>query len=271
MTENQTPIKMCIAGERKRGFTDAQFIHEFTVVHAQITKASATKTPPLLNYRQILAVPKPSIHPIFSSSTTDHQSQHATTSWDSQAILEWSSIGDLSSVLKSEGYRANAGKHIFTEPPRLGSICQVAGDLMLDPVSYQQQDQEQLHFMVFIYIPRASKTKTNRDLLIPEPDLAHRLDTISRIASQRTGLMRYVINRDVGPSDPSQLFDGTPFITCEWGAMGATEQYWFKDEETARDFFEDGTVREALTVFPGSLDGKGCVCIAGMETVLVSK
>lgn len=256
---------MCIAGERKRGFTDEQFVHEFAVVHAQITKASAEKTPPLLNYRQVLAVPKPKI----SVFNMDHQ--HATC-WDSQAMLVWSSVDDLSSVLKSEGYRANAGKHIFTEPPKLGSICQVAGDLMLDPVGYHNindssRQEQQSRFMVFVYIPRASKESWK---LVPERDLTQRLDTISRIGP-RTGLMRYIINRDVGPSDPSRLFEGTPFISCEWGAMGATEQYWFKDEETARGFFGDETVREALVVFPSSLDGKSCISIAGKETVLVNK
>ncbi|KAM7202897.1 hypothetical protein V8F33_002555 [Rhypophila sp. PSN 637] len=258
MAKNPKQIKMCLAGERKKGYSDEKFIHEFSVVHAAITKASAEKTPPLLGYRQILAIPKPKIS-IFGTDRS---------TWDSQAILVWPSIDDLSSTLKSEGYRANAGKHIFTEPPRLASICQVAGEFTFNSATVNSIIEHDSSYMMFVYIPRADKS--SRDPALTDQEVAQRVEAISKIGA-RAGLLRYVINRDVGPSDPHEVFQGTPFINCEWGVMGVTEQYWFKDEEAATSFFADEAVVEVLGQLPSSLDGTGCVGIAGRETVLVDK
>lgn len=254
MTTNPKILKMCVAGKRKKGWSDEQFAHEFIVVHAEITKATAEKTPSLLGYRQILAIPKPRI----SALNLDH------STWDSQAVLTWSSIEELSSLLKSEQYRANAGNHIFTEPEIVGSLCQVAGEFTFDQVGYSSQESR---FMVFVYIPRATKGSREQ---VPEHEVARRLEDIKRIGAG-TGLLRYEINRDVTPSDPGQLFDGTPFINCEWGAMGVTEQYWFKDEDTASVFFADEARVQALLAVPSSLDAANCIAVAGKETVLVSK
>ncbi|KAM7189702.1 hypothetical protein V8F20_010042 [Naviculisporaceae sp. PSN 640] len=255
-------IKMCIAGRRIKGYTDEKFTHEFSVIHAGITKASAQHTPAMLGYRQILAIPKPEIS-IFNNDNNN-------TDWDSQAILVWSSIDDLSALLKSEEYRANAGRHIFTEPPKLGSICQVAGELVFNTAECGDLSGKESAFMVFVYIPRAN----NRSLIpVTEQQISQRVDAIARVgAGSRKGLLKYVINRDIGPANPEEVFAGTPFITCDWGAMGATEQYWFRDEEAATAFFADEEVKEAiLDTLPGSLDGKGLVAIAGRETVLVGK
>ncbi|PLB34862.1 uncharacterized protein BDW47DRAFT_111389 [Aspergillus candidus] len=254
MSNNSKIIQMCVAGQRKKGWSDEQFAHEFTVVHAEITKATAEKAPALLGYRQVLAIPRPRISAFNMNNST----------WDSQAVLTWSSIEELSSLLKSEGYRANAGNHVFTEPDIVGSISQVAGEFVFDPVGYSSQESR---FMVFVYIPRA--TRSSREL-VTEQEVAQRLDNITKIGAG-TGLLRYVINRDVTPSDPSQLFDGTPFTNGDWGVMGVTEQYWFKDEDTASAFFADEARVDALMKVPSSLDGKSCVAVAGQETVLVSK
>ncbi|PKY07887.1 hypothetical protein P168DRAFT_331187 [Aspergillus campestris IBT 28561] len=254
MANNPKIIQMCVAGQRKKGWSDEQFVHEFTVVHAEITKATAQKTSALLGYRQILAIPRPKISALNLSQST----------WDSQAVLTWSSIEELSSLLKSEGYRANAGNHVFTEPNIVGSICQVAGEIMFDPVGYSSQESR---FMVFVYIPRATRSSRER---VTEEEVAQRLDSIRRIGAG-TGLLRYVINRDVTPSDPGQLFDGTPFINGEWGVMGVTEQYWFKGKDTAEAFFADEARVETLAEVPSSLDSESCVAVAGEETVLVSK
>ncbi|KAK4214839.1 hypothetical protein QBC37DRAFT_420324 [Rhypophila decipiens] len=261
MANNPKQIKMCLAGERIKGFSDEEFAHEFSVAHAAITKASAEKTPPLLGYRQILAIPKPKISLFGTDKST----------WDSQAILLWSSIDDLSSTLKSEGYRANAGKHIFTEPPSLASICQVAGESTFDSATANSIIEQDSSYMMFVYIPRADKThKSSRDPALTDQEVAQRVEAISKIGAG-TDLLRYVINRDVGPSDPHEVFQGTPFISCEWGVMGVTEQYWFKHEEAATSFFADEAGTELLGQLPSSLDGTGCVGIAGRETVLVDK
>lgn len=254
MSNNPKIIQMCVAGQRKKGWSDEKFVHEFKVVHAEITKATAQKTPALLGYRQTLAIPRPRIAAF----------NLGYSKWDSQAVLTWSSIEELSSLLKSEGYRANAGNHVFTEPDIVGSLCQTAGEFMFDPVGYSSQESR---FMVFVYIPRA--VRSSREL-VTEEEVAQRLDSITSIGAE-TGLLRYVINRDVSPSDPGQLFDGTPFITGDWGVMGVTEQYWFKDENTAEAFFADEARVEALNKVPSSLDSTSCVAVAGQETVLVSK
>lgn len=251
---NPTTVKLVMASKRVKGWPDEKFIQEYQVVHADMTRQAAQFDPLLLGYRQVLAVPKP-MHTYFGKDAGD---------WDCISQLSWSSMAALSSHLKAPDYQAHAAKHVFTEPQTLGSVCQAVGEIMLDPVTYEKRNPG---FIVFAYL---SKQAANIREQVPEKDLEQRLATVAKAAAG-TGLLRYVINRDISPSDPTAFFRGTPFMQGGWGETGATEQYWFANAAAASTFFADGDRKKALVELPSSLSGESSLFIAGNESVVFSK
>ena len=59
--------------------------------------------------------------------------------------------------------------------------------------------------------------------------------------------------------------------TADWGTIGAMEQYWFPNEQSAQDFFDNPSQPQALQRLPAFLDEKRTISVAGGETQVFCK
>jgi hypothetical protein len=147
----------------------------------------------------------------------------------------------------------------------VGSLNQLIGDIMFDPIRY---DKRKDAVIALIFIPRNASVLPKGSQLSKD-DVALRLDTI-RKAGAGTGLLRYVLNHDVTPDNPQEFFDNTPFVDGSWGDIAAFEQYWFANEDDAAQFFEKSR-KAVLESLPPSLDSSSLISAWGTEVNVVKK
>lgn len=246
------PVKMILTANRLKGWSDEKFIDEYTKVHANMTEQISNIVPFMRSYTQVVGVPK---LPIETFCTNQDDYEVAT-------VLAWSSLDKLRGSFHHPSYKASAGKHVFAEPELTGSLSQTFEDVIFDPILFKGR-QDCIEVMVLL-------TKISTVQSVPQADLQSRAESIKQI-SRGTGLLRYVLNRDVTPEDPNCIFKDTLFENGDWSSVGATEQYWFTDEQTAADFFAHPGRSQVLRKLPGLFDESQTISIVGRENRVFSK
>jgi hypothetical protein len=244
-------VKMTLLANRFRGWTDERFLEEYLKIHAGMTEQVSNMVPFLRSYTQVTGVPRPAVETFCTE-----QSRFEITS-----ILGWSSLSKLEGSFKHPGYKSSAGKHVFADPEIVGSLSQAFEDIVFDPVLFKTRQDS---LKVVILLAKASgKTVSDNDLRI-------RSDALKECGAG-TGLLRYVLNRDVTPSNTTQFFKDTQFENGDWGNIGAMEQYWFQDEQSAVDFFEDSARLQALQSLPSSFNPQRTISVVGKENCVFAK
>ncbi|KAJ5761284.1 Peptidase S15/CocE/NonD C-terminal [Penicillium odoratum] len=244
-------IKMALLANRVKGWNDEKFLEEYLQTHAGMTAQVSNMVPFLRAYTQVAGVPKASVE----TFSTDQ------SRFEIASILGWSSLAKLGSSFKHPGYRASAGQHEFADPELAGSLSQAFEDIMFDPVLFKDRQDS---FKVVVFLAKASEKN------VSDYDLQSRSDALKELGSG-TGLIRYVLNRDVTPSNPREFFKDTQFENGDWGNVGAMEQYWFRDEQSAVEFFANSTRVQALQSLPSSFDPQRTISVTGREVSVVAK
>lgn len=249
-------VKWSMAAKRVQGWSDEKFISEYTGVHAKMTAMLGARVPALRSYTQVVAVPKSEIASNIALGT-------GASDWDCNTTLGWSSLSAIASSFHNPEYIASAGKHIFTDPLVMGSLSETYQDIVFDPITYEGRKEAA---QVFVYLPKSALFSAEK----LKVDLDDRFDSITRCGSG-TGLLRYVLNRDITPDDPKALFKDTVFIEGQWGQIAATEQYWFSDLVAATAIFSDSSIATEFRNLPASFDDKNTSVIIGRENIVFGK
>ncbi|KAJ5959261.1 Peptidase S15/CocE/NonD C-terminal [Penicillium vulpinum] len=244
-------IKMIILANRIKGWTDEKFLGEYLKAHGGMTEQLSHMVPFLRAYTQVAGVPRTAVKTFCTEQSR----------FEIASILAWSSLSKLGGSFKHPSYKATAGQHIFADPKLVGSLSQAFADIVFDPVLFKARQDS---FEVIVCLGKASKQT------VSDADLQSRSDVLKELGSG-TGLLRYVLNRDVTPSNPAEFFKDTPFKGGDWGTMGAMEQYWFRDENSAVDFFADPARVQALQSLPSSFDPQLTISVTGKETRVFAK
>jgi hypothetical protein len=255
MQEYGRNVKMAVIASRVKGWSDEKFVHEYTEVHAKMTQQVSAMVPYLRSYIQLVARP----------ASPDGKSPQNSHGFDMCTTLSWASLDKLRASFRHPGYQATAKQHVLSEGHMVGSLNQLIGDIMFDPIRY---DKRKDAVIALIFIPRNSSVLSKGSQLSKD-DVALRLDTI-RKAGAGTGLLRYVLNHDVTPDNPQEFFDNTPFVDGSWGDISAFEQYWFANEDDAAQFFEKSR-KAVLESLPPSLDSSSLISAWGTEVNVVKK
>lgn len=81
-------------------------------------------------------------------------------------------------------------------------------------------------------------------------------------------MLRYVLNREVTPSNPTEFFKDTQFENRDWDKM---EQYWSRDEQSAVEFFADSARVKALQILASSFDPQRTISVTGKKISVLVK
>ncbi|KAJ5390550.1 Peptidase S15/CocE/NonD C-terminal [Penicillium cataractarum] len=245
-------VKMSMVANRVKGWSDEKFVAEYTGIHANMTKQLSQFVPFLRSYTQVVGVPKPSVNTFCINQSR----------FEVATVLGWSSLTKLEGSFHHPSYKASAGKHVFTESAFIGSLSQAFEDIVFDPIMFENRQNA---FEVVAFLPRSSTGQ-----IITDSDLKSRAQVVREIG-QGVGLLRYVLNRDITPANPSVFFKDTLFENADWSSIGAMEQYWFGSEAAAMEFFGDASRVQVLQNLPPSFDPKRTISVAGKEGVVFSK
>ena len=246
------PVKMTTFATRIKGWSDEKVIQEYSAVNSSTADFSQI-IPYLRSNTQVLGIPGLSIK-TFCTNQSDFEIANMTG---------WSSLAKLRGTFAEPSYKANAASQTLTEPNVVGSLSQAVHDVLFDPVFFKGR-KHAFETVVFL-------AKKPGQLLAPLGDLAARFQEVKHV-SKGTKLLRYVINRDITPDDATEYFKGIAMLEkAEWGAIGAMEQYWFPDKQSARDFFDDPARLHALQKLPAFFDEKRTISITGGEKQVFSK
>ncbi|KAF2008962.1 CocE/NonD family hydrolase [Aaosphaeria arxii CBS 175.79] len=254
--ESKKPVKMSLVARRVRGWTDEQFLSEYTGKHAEMTKAMASMVSVLRNYTQVVCCPPP---------RTERIKPSVYAPWDCMTTLAWSSLDGLWGSLQAPQYKASAGKHVFTDDESVGLLSESFIDFNFDPSQFLKRSSG---YMVSLLL--ATSVSRETDELNLTEDLAARAETIKQVGAG-TALLRYVLNRAITPPDPAGFFAGTPFSGFDWLTMGAMEQFWFPDLESINEFFRDTKRWETFQELPPSFNWDNSLLMIGKENVVVNK
>ncbi|KAJ6017751.1 Peptidase S15/CocE/NonD C-terminal [Penicillium sp. IBT 35674x] len=244
-------VKLCILANRVKGWPDEKFLHEYLHVHAGMTEQLSHIVPFMRSYTQVTNIPKSSVKTFCTEQS----------SWEAATTLGWSSLAKLEGSFKHPDYKASAGKHVFAEPVVVGCVSQAFEDVNFDPVLFKARQNA---FKVVAYLGRAANK------IVSDDDLQARSNSLKSLGAG-TGLLRYVLNRDISPSKPTEFFKDTLFEDGDWNSMGAMEQYWFCDEKSAIAFFADSARLQALQHLPSSFNSQYTISVAGKESRVFAK
>ncbi|WZH42097.1 CocE/NonD family hydrolase [Fusarium acuminatum] len=259
-SQNKKTVKMAVIATRILGDTDERFLHEYTGVHADMTRKIASQVPILRNYTQIIGIPRPKV---------DFMDTLATKSklWDVTTILGFSTLKALWGSFQAPDYKASAGSHKFVdESTSVAILAQSVQDSLLDPISFESRDEGSAVEMV-IFLARNGSSPSEEHLL---SDISIRTAAVTE-ASRGSKLLRYVMNRSITPTDVDNLFAGTPFVTADWTTLVAFEQFWFAEMADAEAFLGNETVAHALRSLPESFDMERSIHFVGRECRVVEK
>jgi len=246
---------MAMFAHRVTGWSDEKFVQEYTGIHAKVTQQVSAMVPTLRSYIQT------AIRPTSSNAKTVQNSHNN----DMCSTLSWASLNKLRASFRHPNYQATAKQHVLIDGPKVGSLNQLIGDIVFDPIGYEKRKEA---VVASLFIPRNASVLPKGSLLSDE-DVAHRLDTL-REAGAGSLLLRYVLNRDATPINPKEFFVNTPFDDGNWGNMGATEQVWFANEDDAAQFFEKSR-QSVLESLPASFDASSIISGWGKEIIVFKK
>lgn len=244
-------IKMTLFANRVKGWSDKQFLDEYLDTHAGMTKQVSAMVPFLRSYTQVSGVLNPPVRTFCANYSR----------FEIASTLGWSSLRKLQASFKHPGYKASAGKHVFADPKIIGSLSQAFDDIVFDPILFKSRQNA---VQAVVLLARASEESVSDD------DLKTRSNAVKTIGAG-TGLLRYVLNRDVSPSSPTHFFKDTLFENGDWGNMGAMEQYWFQNQQSAVEFFADSARMKALQDLPSSFDTERSISVTGSEISVFAK
>ncbi|KAL2820610.1 hypothetical protein BJX63DRAFT_427936 [Aspergillus granulosus] len=106
-------MHLTILSHKIATLTDAQFLHEFQVIHAEQTKAIAQNLGIIHEYEQGLALP------ILNQPGLDQTSLFPikeAPNYQAFARLTWPSLEVMQGSFTTDDYRRSAGEHIFAQP-----------------------------------------------------------------------------------------------------------------------------------------------------------
>lgn len=257
-TKQNGLVKMTIAGRKIPGWEDSKFLQEYVGVHAAMTTQIAAAVPILRKYTQVIAIPH---EPVAQLPRGGH------APWDMVSTLEWTSLDDLYGSFQTPEYKASAGSHKFAdEGSQVGVLGKAVEEITLDTVGFEKRGETTTILQVFL-----AKSPEGDALALSEEDLAKRVAKIKDVGSGR-GLLRYVANRPVVPSNLTTFFEGTPFSETDWSSTALMEQYWFPTRDAAVAFINDNSTRGTLfSNLPNCLADEKSFGIIGKENRVVEK
>ncbi|KAF6803671.1 CocE/NonD family Hydrolase [Colletotrichum sojae] len=246
---------MTICLRRIPGWQDDKFLHEYTNVHANMTRQVAAAVPILRSYTQLLSAPFTEV----ALPSGGHEP------WDAVSILGWTSLDALHASFQHPEYKASAGKHKFAdEATQVGTLCQEVAEATFDKPGFEGRGSGGV--MMVAMVPSSSSGTA-----MTEEELVARAAVVERVRAG-TGLLRYAANWSVTPVDAGAFFKGTPFATTDWTTTRFMEQYWFRSRDAALEFLNGKSrLEELFSLLPSSLEAKGAFAVLGDETVVVDK
>ncbi|KAJ5389285.1 uncharacterized protein N7496_000353, partial [Penicillium cataractarum] len=199
-------------------WTQEMFVHEYKVVHADMTRKGAEKSPVIRRYVQLENLRKS-----VSGTETPH--------WDYVTCLTWPSLFIINVGLQTPDYRETAGKHIFCRLDQEGCLMtqmdkyrkthKPAKPAEVGPVQcliYQIRQNSKDEFSSEWFLERAAKLKS--------------------LSASDSRPREYTLWRDVTPKT-ANYFHESQFSGGSWLQYKALEKFIFEKEDDAVSFLKE--------------------------------
>ncbi|KAL4733734.1 hypothetical protein BDV11DRAFT_175409 [Aspergillus similis] len=228
-------MHLTILSDKIPTLTDAQFRHEFQVVHAEQTKSIAQSLGIIHEYVQGLALTTVNKPPL-DRAALDPLKEGSP--YQSFARLTWPSLEVMQGSFTTDGYRRSAGGHIFAQPFRIfltEPVNTMAAQQSVEAVETSANEK----IRVIIPIVRSGDVTEPGDDAEFEARWAEHALFVASIG------VEYSRHRTIAVSQDSlvRIFDGTPFDHRLVVSRGGYDELVFPSHNAAEAFFRQYSSR----------------------------
>lgn len=198
-------------------WTDEKFRHEYKVVHANMTRMGAKKTPAIRRYVQLENLQK-------SVSGTE------SPGWDFVTCLTWPSLFVIYVGLQDPDYRKTAGNHIFCRLDQEGCLMSQMAQYTKRSESSEPEKDGPIQCLIY------HKRQDFNDEFSSEW-FTERAAKLKSLAASDGRPQKYILWRDVTPRTEN-YFHNSQFSGGSWLQYKALETLIFADGNDALAFLE---------------------------------
>jgi hypothetical protein len=223
-------------------WTQQKFVHEYKVVHAEMTRKGAKKSSVIRQYVQLENLRK-------SISGTE------TPQWDYVTCLTWPSLFVVHVGFQNPDYRETAGKHIFCRLDQEGCLMTQMDQYRRVPEAANPAENDFIQCLIY-----HKRQDANDDF--SSEWFSKRAATLKSLSASDSRPQKYILWRDVTPKTTNYFHD-TQFSGGSWLQYKALETLIFKKDDDAVSFLE-----QHKTVILGAGVGKTQTVIGVADFVL---
>lgn len=220
------PVTWFITVGKIPGWSYERFVHEYTKVHAEMTKQVAEHTGNLKDYAQVL---------VDYDSQTEKPVRDAgdNEGWEALTIHIWSSLHDIFAGFADPGYRANAGKHLFSNLDDMTGLFATNVGEVNAATSDGGMTMTKARTVIFHRKDSGEKGMGGEETLAW---LKTRLPMGEEHVKQDRRVLRYRQYIDCTPRNVTQGVQGTLFAAGNWEQFCAVEEFLFNSTEEASEY-----------------------------------
>lgn len=197
-------------------WTQEKFLHEYKVVHADMTRKGAEKSP-LRQYVQLENSRK---------SVTSTETPH----WDYVTCLTWPNLFVVHVGFQNPDYRETAGKHIFCRLDQEGCLMTKMDQYRKTPEAAKPAEVGPIQCLIY------HKRQDSNDEFSSEW-FSERAAKLKSLSASDDRPQEYILWRDVTPKT-TNFFADTQFSGGLWLQYKALETFMFEKEDDAVSFLE---------------------------------
>ncbi|OOQ91058.1 hypothetical protein PEBR_02313 [Penicillium brasilianum] len=222
-------MHLTILSRKLPTLTNAQFRHEFQVVHSEQTTAIAQNMGIIHQYEQGLALSTLD-QPRLEQSALSPMEE--APDYQAFARLTWPSLEVMQGSFSTEDYRRSAGEHIFAEPFRI-FLTEPLGNGGIGQIAKDRGSSEGSTIRLIVPIQPSPV-----DAADTETDFEKRWDEHATFIRSISG--GYVRHRSLNVSSLrlEQIFDQTQFDPRIVVTRGGYEEFVFESRVAAEEFFK---------------------------------
>ncbi|KAJ5547319.1 hypothetical protein N7494_004904, partial [Penicillium frequentans] len=210
-------VRWFISVTRIPEWTQERFVHEYKVVHAEMTRKGAEKSPVIRQYVQLENLRK-------SVSDTE------TPQWDYVTCLTWPSLYVIHVGFQNPDYRETAGKHIFCRLDQEGCIMSRMDQYRKAPEAAKPAENGPIQCLIY-------HKRQDLDDEFSSEWFSNRAAMLKSLAASDGRPQNYILWRDVTPKTTNYFHD-SQFSGGSWLQYKALETLIFEKDDDAVSFLE---------------------------------
>lgn len=220
------PVTWFIVVGKIPGWSYEKFHHEYTVVHAAMSKAVADHVDHFKDYAQVV------VDYDFQTEKPVRDAQD-NEGWEALTVHIWSSLHAVFAGFADPGYKASAGKHLFS---RTDDMIGLFAKDVAESISPRYDGVTTPPKTRTVILHRKDDGEKGSGDQKTASWLKDRFPIGEKHAKEDSRVLRYRQYLDCTPKTATAGFEGTLFAGGDWHQFCAAEEFLFKNTEEASEF-----------------------------------